>query len=193
MGMGRIGRLGCLLLAASASVFPTTLEKLALDDMVLKSTEIVRGRVSNVSAIRRGALIVTQVKVTVSERWKGPEATTVELFLHGGTFQGLRQTFAGTPELRAGAEYVFFLWAGRSGQRQIIGLSQGVMDIQIPKAAGASGSPKLMAHRAALGNMVDPVTHEIVEDRGIELSLDQLRAQVKRTLSKASAATQERE
>lgn len=185
MGMGRhMGRLVCLLVAASSTVFSTTLEKLALDDMVLKSTEIVRGRVATVSAAKRGALIVTQVKVTVTERWKGPEAATVELFLHGGTFQGLRQTFAGTPELRPGAEYVFFLWAGKSGQRQIIGLSQGVMDIQVAKTA-ASGSPKLTAHRAALGSMVDPVTHQEVEDQGMTFSLDQLRTQVKRLVSQA--------
>lgn len=191
MGMGHKGRLLSLLLAACSTVFSTTLEKLALDDMVLKSTEIVRGRVASVSAARRGALILTQVKVTVTERWKGPEAASVELFLHGGTFQGLRQTFAGTPELRAGAEYVFFLWAGKSGQRQIIGLSQGVMDIQVARTSGTGSSPKLVAHRAALGSMIDPATQQEVQDQGLSLSLDQLRAKVRQTL--AAAATRERQ
>ena len=72
-------RLLCLLALAATSVFSTTLEKLALDDMILKSTEIVRGKVAGVTSLRRGALIVTQVRVSVSERWKGAEASTVDV------------------------------------------------------------------------------------------------------------------
>jgi hypothetical protein len=42
-------RLLCLLGVAATGVFSTTLEKLALVDMIGKSTEIVRGRVASVS------------------------------------------------------------------------------------------------------------------------------------------------
>jgi len=70
-------RVACLIALTATSVFSTTLEKLALDDMILKSTEIVRARVTSVSTLRRGALIYTQVRVAVSERWKGPEAASV--------------------------------------------------------------------------------------------------------------------
>ena len=178
-------RLVCLLVLAATSVFSTTLEKLALDDMILKSTEIVRGRVTSISALRRGALILTQVQVTVAERWKGPEASSVDVFLHGGTFQGLRQTFSGTPDLREGSEYVFFLWAGKSGNRQIIGLSQGVLDIQVPASEPgkpSSGGAQLLAHRAAIADMIDAKTEQPVDDPGFTIKLDQLRARVNRVL-----------
>ncbi len=175
-------RLLCLLGVAATGVFATTLEKLALDDMIAKSTEIVRGRVASVSSLRRGALIFTQVRVTVTERWKGPEASSVDVFLHGGTFQGLRQTFSGTPDLREGSEYVFFLWAGKSRNRQIIGLSQGVLDIQ---ASTTTAKPaELTAHRAAISGMLDSGTQQEVQDAGLTIPLDQLRARVKRVLSR---------
>ncbi len=177
-------RLLCLLVLVATSVFSTTLEKLALDDMILKSTEIVRGRVTSISALRRGALILTQVRVTVTERWKGPEAASVDVFLHGGTFQGLRQTFSGTPDLREGSDYVFFLWAGKSGNRQIIGLSQGVLDIRVPASEPGkpSGGTQLLAHRAAIADMIDAKTEQPVDDPGFTIKLDQLRARVNRVL-----------
>lgn len=175
-----------LLIAACPSVFPATLEKLALDDMVVKSTEIVRGRVTGISTSRRGSLILTQVSVAVTERWKGPEAATVEVVLHGGTFQGLRQTFAGTPELRQNGEYLFFLWAGRSGLRQIIGLSQGLLGIQLSKNS-STGTAQLMAGRPPLGGMIDPASREEVQDGGLSLPLDQLRVTVKRMVASAGA------
>ena len=178
-------RLLGLLAMAAASLFSTTLEKLALDDMILKSTEIVRGRVSSVSSLRRGALILTQVRVSVLERWKGPEASTVDVYLHGGTFQGLRQTFSGTPDLLEGSEYVLFLWAGKSGNRQIIGLSQGVLDIQttLSKSGAPGAGVTLMAHRSAIAGMVDAATLEETPDSGLTIPLEQLRARVQRALS----------
>jgi hypothetical protein len=176
-------RLLCLLTLVATSVFSTTLEKLALDDMILKSTEIVRGRVTSITALRRGALILTQARVTVTERWKGPEAATVDVFLHGGTFQGLRQTFSGTPDLREGSDYVFFLWAGKSGNRQIIGLSQGVLDIVIPAAEpGKPSGGAQLVHRAAIADMIDAKTEQPVDDPGFTMKLDQLRARVNRVL-----------
>ncbi|MBM3795519.1 MAG: hypothetical protein FJW31_15985 [Acidobacteria bacterium] len=168
---------------AAGCVFATTLEKLTLDDMVLKSTEIVRGRVVDISTVRQGPLIVTQIRAVVTERWKGPQASVVDVFLHGGTFQGLRQTFSGTPELANGAEYVFFLWAGKSGRRQIIGLSQGLFDIVTPEEASSpSTATALTARRAAIHDMRDPATGGEVDEPSTSIPLDVLRARVQRTL-----------
>ena len=176
-------KLVCALILAATSVFATTLEKLALDDMIQKSTEIVRGRVTSVTALRRGALIVTQVRLAVSERWKGAEASSVDIFLHGGTFQGLRQTFSGTPELREGSEYVFVLWAGKSGNRQIIGLSQGVLDIQPAPAAAVKDEAQPLAVRSAIVGMLDPITREKTPDAGFKIPLNDLRIRVQRVLA----------
>ncbi len=177
-------RLASLLILLATSVFPATLEKLALDEMIVKSTEIVRGRVASVTSFRRGSLILTQVRLAVTERWKGADAPSVDIFLHGGTFQGLRQTFSGTPELREGAEYICFLWAGESGNRQIVGLSQGVLDIQPATAASKSGSApqSLAAIRPAIAGMLDPITRAETADAGFKFPLDDLRLRVKRVL-----------
>ncbi len=45
----------------------------------------------------------------------------------GGTMNGMRQMAIGSPELATGSEYVVFLWTGKSGLTQIIGLSQGLL------------------------------------------------------------------
>src|SRR5437764_538528 len=55
------------LLPASA----TTLEKLSLDDMIAKSTSIVRGRVQGCNGEYKAPIIYTHCKVAVSEHWKG--------------------------------------------------------------------------------------------------------------------------
>ena len=161
--------------------------------MIVKSTEIVRGKVSSISYQRRGALILTQVRVAVTERWKGAEAPVVDVYLHGGTFQGLRQTFSGTPELKEGADYVFFLWAGKSGNRQIIGLSQGVLDIQPAQSASANApgsATPLVARRAAIANMVEPASGQEVEDAGLSIPLETLRSRVKRVVGGGSGVIQ---
>ena len=43
----------------------------------------------------------------------------------GGTANGYRQSFPGTPQLTEGKEYILFLWTSKSGLTQIIGLTQG--------------------------------------------------------------------
>ena len=114
----------------SVEMSAATLEKLALDEMVAKSTQIVRGRVLSVAPIRRGAVIHTQATVQVIERWKGSEGQTVLVSIPGGSMDGIRQNVAGAPEIAIGREYVFFLWAGPSKVNQIIGLSQGLLDLK---------------------------------------------------------------
>ncbi len=48
---------------------------------------------------------------------------------------GIRQIAVGSPELATGSEYVVFLWTGKSGLTQIIGLSQGLF-LAVKDAAG---------------------------------------------------------
>src|SRR5262249_22901126 len=107
----------------------TTLSRASFDDLVQKSTGIVRGRVTGSFSATRGSSIYTYHKIQVLERWKGLAAAQVEVQVPGGTFQGQQQNFAGTPQLTEGAEYVFFLWTGPSGVTHLLGLSQGVLDV----------------------------------------------------------------
>jgi hypothetical protein len=112
-----------------ASLEATTLERLSVDDMVEKSTSIVRVKVlSSVGEIRNGS-IFTQYRVQVQETWKGNLNRETDLYVPGGSANGMRQAIPGAPVLNNGEEYVLFVWAGASGRNQIIGLSQGLFSL----------------------------------------------------------------
>lgn len=167
------------LLAMAALATGATLERLTVDDMIAKSTDIVRARVTaeNGAAFRgnpsRGGLIYSHYTITVSERWKGTNAPVMDVAVPGGVAQGLRQTFVGAPALYTGQEYVFFLWTSRSGLTQIIGLTQGVLNLKVD----ASGN--VTANRAGGSEtMIDPVTGQVVSDPGVNMTLSDLRARV---------------
>lgn len=107
-----------------------TLEKLSNDRLIDESTEIVRATVNYCNFVYRAPAIWTVCELNVTERFKGPEAAKVIVYIPGGTASGLRQTIEGAPALTRGAEYLFFLWQGKSGNRQIMGLSQGLLTLQ---------------------------------------------------------------
>jgi hypothetical protein len=171
-------RLG-LALVVAVSAAAATLEKLALEDMVRKSTEIVRGRVVSSSVIRRGAVIFTVATVSVAERWKGPEARSVTVYVPGGSLDGQRQTFPGAPELVSGSEYVLFLWTGPSRMTQILGFSQGLMDLKTDEQGRL-----VVAREASEENtLLDAKTRRFTTDSGFSKPLDQLREQVRRLVA----------
>ena len=124
-------------LAALAPAQATTVSRASFDDLVQKSTAIVRARVTGSYSAARGSLIYTYYKIQVLDHWKGPASTQVEVQVPGGTFNGQQQNIAGTPQLTEGAEYVFFLWTGPSGATHLLGLSQGVLDMSTNAAGEA--------------------------------------------------------
>ncbi len=163
---------GCALLAFAAQA--ATLEYLSTDEMIAQATAIVRGRVTGTSVTERGPVIYSQFVIEVSERLKGAAAGTVTAAVPGGVFQGRRQTFAGSPTLKEGEEYVLFLWTGPSGLTQVIGLSQGVFSL---KREGG----EVWASRAASAEMmVDRQSGQIVSDRPVRMALSELRSRVAR-------------
>jgi hypothetical protein len=176
----RIGFLLVLALGAQAA----SLEYLSLDDMAAKSTTIVRGRVVSTSTGTRGPLIFTQYTVQVLERLKGPEASQVDVVVLGGTSQGLSQTFSGAPQLGGSVDYLLFLWTGPSGLTQIIGLSQGLFQLQ------KDDNGEWIATRASASEtMLDPKTGRLVNDQGIRLRLTDLRSRF-RTAPRRGGVTQ---
>lgn len=140
-----------LLAISGFGVWASTLQKLALDEMIDKSTSIVRGRISGsgVSSFH-GATIYTHYTVDVIDRWKGTPGARLDLAVPGGVVGGQRQVFAGVPNLVDGAEYVLFLWSSPSGLTQIVGLSQGLMRVK----TSAAGAP-VVTRAAATADLVD--------------------------------------
>jgi hypothetical protein len=168
--MSRLLRIGFLLVLA-LGVQAASLEYLSVDDMAAKSTAVVRGRVVSTGTGTRGPLIYTQYTIQVLERLKGPGASQVDVVVLGGSSQGLSQTFSGAPQLGVGVDYLLFLWTGPSGLTQIIGLSQGLFQVQ------KDDSGEWIATRAAASEtMLDAKTGRLVNDQAIRLRLTDLRA-----------------
>ena len=163
----------------AGALHAATLERLSLDDMVTKSTDIVRGRVVGSTASfrgtpTRGGIIYTFFTVEVAERWKGGGGSRIDIAVPGGTVVNLRQTFAGSPSLLPATDYVFFLWTSPSGLNQIIGLSQGLMSLKVD----ASGKATLV-RAAATEPMVDAYGRPVT-DTGFSMSVQDFRSAMNR-------------
>jgi hypothetical protein len=167
-------RLGLAITAIAAAVplLATTLEQLSLEQMTQKSTAIVRARVSGCTGEMRQRLIYTRCDVAVSETWKGNLGTHTSVYVPGGRVGRLVQTIAGAPVLSTGQEYVLFLWAGRSGINQVIGLHQGVFQL-LPDGKGA----KVAQRTATAERMLDASGQEIA-DHDMRYSAAELKQRV---------------
>lgn len=162
-----------LLLVTLVPAWGATLERLSLDEMIRQSTAIVRGSIFSEASRQRGNLIFRQVQVRVSETLKGAPASVAEFSLPGGTLNGVRQVFSGTPQLQPGAEYVFFLWKSSRGATHIIGLAQGVLNV----TTDAKGAPQVV--RAAIADgVVHPQTGAASSAEAIAMPLAALRQRI---------------
>jgi hypothetical protein len=167
--------IGILLL--SSCVFGATLEKLSVDQMAQQSSLIVRGKITGCAGEARGSVIYTRCFITVNETWKGTPKSQVDFIVPGGRVRSLSQTFTGTPKFNANEQYVLFLWIGKSGVPQIIGLSQGVFDVSV-KPSGET----TVRREATSEVMLDSKGNQ-VKDEALNLSMTQLRSQVKNALA----------
>jgi hypothetical protein len=167
----------CALLTASlAGLRGSTLQQLSLDDMIQKSTVIVRGKAQPSGTGFRGSVIYSHYQVQVSETLKGTAASQWDVAVPGGVSAGLRQSFAGAPALIPGQEYILFLWTSKTGLTQVIGLSQGLFSV----SATASGQPVVI--RAASTERMVNASGQLVSDSDIQMSLPDLRARVQNVL-----------
>ncbi len=154
-----------------------TLERLSLTDMIGKSTAIVRAQVASSSVARSGPVIYTHYQLQVSERYKGPAQSTVDLALPGGISGGIQQIYSGVPQLSPGEEYVFFLYTGKSGLTQVIGLTQGLFAV----SSRGSKDPAL-TREASHEMMLDHAAGRQVRDETLRMSLGALKSQISATL-----------
>ena len=118
-----------ILMALATTLTGTTLEKLTFEEMVEKSTQIVRGRIALSSVRQHGAIYYSHYTVQVSEQYKGPSAKMIDVVLPGGTIGWSQQTFSGVPVFPANTDLVLFLWTSKAGLTHIIGLTQGVFQV----------------------------------------------------------------
>jgi len=168
------------LLAVCMSAQASTLLQLSLDDMIRKSTVVVRGTVQRNQSALHGSVIYTHYQVRVSEVWKGSAPGSLDIVVPGGVLNGARETYSGAPSLVNGHEYVLYLWTSKTGLTQIIGLSQGLFDVR-PDASG-----QLMVTRAPSSErMLDSAGNDI-KDGSLQMAITDMRTRVLSTLGSSS-------
>jgi hypothetical protein len=156
----------------------STLQRLSLNDMIQKSTMIVRGTVQpGSSPAFRGSLIYTHYQVSVSKAFKGAPAQVTDVAVPGGVLNGFQQPVAGAPALMAGQDYVLFLWTSNSGLTQLIGLSQGLFTV----TTNAQGQV-IVSRGAANERMLDS-SGQAVTDSNLEMPLSQLASKIQAVLT----------
>jgi hypothetical protein len=160
--------------AVTVAAQATTLQQLTLDSMIAQSTAVVHAKVTGSYTALRGQDIWTFYTLQVLDTLKaGPSSSgTVDVAVPGGAVQGVRQMVAGAPALTTGTEYVLFLWTGKSGLTQVIGLSQGLFTV----STDASGN-KTLSRPAASATMLDQNGSPVV-DQAVSLSLSGLRVRM---------------
>jgi hypothetical protein len=155
----------------------STLQRLSLNDMVTKSTMIVRGTVQPAtSAVMRGSLIYTHYQLSVTTAFKGAPGASVDVAVPGGMLNGTRQMVAGAPTLAAGQDYVLFLWTSKSGLTQVIGLSQGLFNV----STNAQG--QLIVSRGAAASPMLNSSGQFVTDTNLQMTLAQLASAIQAAL-----------
>jgi hypothetical protein len=154
-----------------------TLERLSLNDMVTKSTSIVRGTVTGSRAVFTGRDIHTYYTIRVSESLKGAGQNPVEVVVPGGVANNFRMSYAGAPTLNIGDEFVFFLWTGRTGATQVLGLTQGLFTL-----AGDGSKDPVATRRASHELMLDRANGHPVKDETLVMRMSELRAKITASL-----------
>lgn len=171
--------LGLLTCGMSRLGWATTLEQLSLNDMIVRSTTIVHAKVTGVSAALRGVDVYTFYQLQVVETLKpftNPGAARIEVAVPGGTAKGIHQTVPGAPNLTIGGDYVLFLWNGANTLTQIMGLSQGLLQV----TQDSAGS-QIAKRPASTEPMVDRGGAPVA-DQGLTVRYSDLRMQIRKTL-----------
>ena len=150
-----------------------------MDDMIAKSTVIVRAKVGAPKTALHGSIVYTHYTVYVAEQLKGASSSQMDVVVPGGRIGRIAQTFSGTPALVEGTEYVLFLWTGRSGLTHVIGLTQGVFHVN----RNAQGQV-VLSRTASTEPMLDPSTGREVADQAVSLRWSELARRVKELTSK---------
>jgi hypothetical protein len=165
-----------------AAVLPAaTLEYLSLDDLAVKATAIVRARVTGSYAEPGRTIIYTHYRIEVLDRWKGPDASEMDIVLPGGSANGLRQTFPGVPRLIDGQEYLLFLWQSPTGGlTHVLGLSQGIFTVK----RGDSG--EATAYRGVNTDTILNSRGQPVRQSAVTLKLSDFRRRVGRAVEGAT-------
>lgn len=176
-----------LLLLWAAPAAASVLIHLSMAEMTEQSSAILYGRCVEVKAARTtGGDIVTENVFEVQEYHKGNLGSRVTITEPGGELNGVIVDFPGVPRFRVNEEAVLFVWTGRSGRHQVIGLAQGRFRVSRDAQTGdlllrqsASGEPMLEPPTHSHSGAVSPLSFSLTAFRS-QVALLQQRAAQKR-------------
>ena len=157
-----------------ASLSATTLERLSMDQIISKSTYIIRAKILGGAGTVSNRSIYTKYSLQVTESLKGPEAASLEVLVPGGTASGMSQSIAGAPKLIIGNEMVLFLWKAPKGHLMVIGMQQGAFDLQ----KDATGKQFITRNAITDSALLDGATLIPQTDAGYRMSLLELRQRI---------------
>ena len=171
------------LIPGAAPLSGVTMQQLSMDDLAVKSTAIVRGHVVDSYTALAGATVYTHYRVAVSDIWKGANISSMDVALPGGTASGVRQTYAGVPQLNIGTDYVLYLWTSPvSGITMPTGFSQGIF------AVTSDAASNLIISRSATAELMLNSNGQPVQDRAVSMRLLDMKSQVFVALAKSGTA-----
>jgi hypothetical protein len=120
-----------LILFTAAFVRGTTVQRLALEDLVNKAHHIVVGKVRNSRTYwsSNGKLILTNYTIAVDESIKGQSLQTLEVTTIGGKIGDLELHVSGMPSFQRDENIVLFTES--SGPYEVVlGLGQGKFNVE---------------------------------------------------------------
>ena len=156
-----------------------TLQKLSFEEMVSKSTAIVRAKIGPPTGRQHGALVYSHHRISILETWKGNLGTSADIVVPGGQVGRLQQTVAGAPRLPVGEELVLFLWTSPSGLTHVIGLSQGVFQLERDPAGD------VILNRGPLAASLVTSAGRPTSDDGMRMGLTEFKSRVSSALGKS--------
>jgi hypothetical protein len=124
----------------SASTFLTP----EFREIVSDSATVVRGRVTDVRAIRSAAgEVESVVTIAVDAVLKGPAETFVSMRVPGGVIGRYRTVMTGAPVMRVNDYAIFVLKRGPGNPLRPVGLSQGIYRVSASATGAVVGAPVL--------------------------------------------------
>ena len=114
----------------AGTLFASTFLSAEFREVVSEASTIVRGRVTDVRAIRTPAgNVESVVTIAVETSLKGAAESFVAMRVPGGTIGRYRTVMVGAPVMRVGEQAVFFLKRGSGNSLWPVGLGQGIYRI----------------------------------------------------------------
>jgi hypothetical protein len=120
------------LLGVVAILYSTTIIPVSIEEMTRRSDLILRGKVLSIDVEEEPEthLIYQKVSISPIEVYKGNANGEIEIYVMGGTLNGLTADVPGSPQFELGEEVLVFLTNYKGEMKWVFGLSEGKFRIE---------------------------------------------------------------